>query len=245
MQYHLFRAEALKCTIGGVPILKGVSFELMPGEALVIGGRSGCGKSTLLEMCAGLRPLQEGKVFWEGKCLTDMTNEERTIARQRTGFVFQKHALIHNFSIFDNIALPLRYHLSLSERDIRIRVTGLMEELGLFDVGRKFSNELSTGQAKCAALARALIMEPDIVFLDEPTAGLDPYTEACITNVINHIRSEKRPAIIMISNDIRTIRDMKCPFNILDNGKLIDLRDQSDPADEHRPAIFSIFQDLL
>jgi phospholipid/cholesterol/gamma-HCH transport system ATP-binding protein len=245
MTTHLFRAEDLRCSIGGMPVLKGISFELLPGEALVIAGRSGCGKSTLLEMCAGLRPVQEGKVLWEGTCLAEMTYEERAEARQRTGFVFQKSALIHNFTIFDNIALPLRYHSSLAERDIRIRVAGLMEELGLFGVDRKFANELSVGQAKCAALARALVMDPRIVFLDEPTAGVDPFTETCVLNVINHFRSEKLPAIIMLCNDIRTIRSMKCPVKILDNGKLIGLHEQSELADEYRPAILSTFQEIL
>ncbi len=245
MATPLFHAQDLKCSIGGAPLFTGVSFELPPGESLVIAGRSGCGKSTLLEMCAGLRPAQGGKVFWEAHCVADMTRGELAAARQRTGFVFQKHALIHNFTIFDNIALPLRYHSSLAERDIRARVTGLMEELGLFGVERKFPNELSCGQAKCAALARALVMDPRIVFADEPTAGVDPFTETCITNVINHVRSEKRPAIIMVCNDIRTIRSMKCPVKILDNGKLLDLRDGARPADEYRSAILSTFQEML
>jgi phospholipid/cholesterol/gamma-HCH transport system ATP-binding protein len=245
MKTPLFRAEGVKYSIGGVPVLKGVSFELFPGDALVIAGRSGCGKSAFLEVCAGLWPPQAGKIFWEGKCVAECTREELAEARRRTGFVFQKHALIHNFSIFDNIALPLRYHSTLAERDIRIRVSRLMDELGLFDVERKFPNELSSGQAKCAALARALIVDPRIVFADEPTAGVDPYTEACIANVISHIRLERQPAFIMNCNEIRTIRGMQCPVKILDNGMLIDLNAAPSSAEDERPAILATFQEML
>ena len=245
MTIPLFRVDDVKYSVGVVPVIKGVSFALSQGEALIIAGRTGCGKSILLEICAGLRLPQAGKIFWEGKCITEYTREELGEARQRTGFVFQKHALIHNLNIFDNIALPLRYHLILTEKEIRVRVKRLMEELGLFDVDRKFPNELSSGQKKCASLARALIMDPCIIFADEPTAGVDPYTEACITNVINHVRSEKQPAIIMLCNDIQTIRSMHCPIKILDNGKLIDPRTEPSSDDEVRPAILKTFQEML
>ena len=208
-------------------------------------GRSGCGKSTFLEICAGLLHPQSGKIFWEGKCVAELTREEFTAARQRAGFVFQKHALIHNFTIFDNIALPLRYHTAIAERDIRVRVNRLMEELGLFGVDHKFPNELSLGQAKCAALARALIMDPCIVFADEPTAGMDPYTGACIARVINNIRLEKHPVIIISCNEAAMIRSMRCPVKILDNGEFVDIHEGQTLAGEPRPVMLEIVQEML
>jgi phospholipid/cholesterol/gamma-HCH transport system ATP-binding protein len=239
-----FRAQDLRCFIGGAPLLKGVSFDLNPGEALIIAGRSGCGKSVLLELCAALRPIQTGSVFWEEKCVAELTREQLADARQRTGFVFQKHALIHNFTIFDNIALPLRYHTAMSEREIRIRVQGCMEDLGLFDVDRNFPNELSMGQAKSASLARALIMDPRIFFADELTAGVDPYTEECISNVLNHVRQEKKTAIVMICNEVRTMRSMRCPIKILDDGRLLGLHEGA-ASDDYRPALLKTLEEVL
>jgi phospholipid/cholesterol/gamma-HCH transport system ATP-binding protein len=240
----VFRALDLRCFIAGAPLLKGVSFELGAGEALIIAGRSGCGKSVLLELCAGLIRLQNGEIFWEGKCLSGLTREELADARRRTGIVFQKHALIHNFTIFDNIALPLRYHTSMSERDIRICVQRCMDELVLFDVDRKFPNELSLSQTKSASLARALIMEPGILFADEPTAGADPFTETCITNFINHIRSEKKTAVIMTCNEVRTMRGMRCPIKVLDDGKLLGLHEGA-TTDDFRPALLKTLEEAL
>jgi phospholipid/cholesterol/gamma-HCH transport system ATP-binding protein len=241
----VFQAQHLKFSFGIAPVIKDVSFDLFPGDALIVAGRSGCGKSAFLELCAGLLHPQSGKVLWEGKCISEFTQEEFTEARQRTGFVFQKHALIHNFTIFDNIALPLRYHTAIAERDIRAKVNRLMEELGLFAVDHKFPNELSLGQAKCAALARALIMDPCIVFADEPTAGVDPFTGECIARVINTVRMEKRPVVIISSNDRATIRSMQCPVKILDNGELIDIREGQASTDELRPVILKALQEML
>jgi phospholipid/cholesterol/gamma-HCH transport system ATP-binding protein len=245
MTTPVFRAEDLRCLIGSAPILNGVSFELDSAEGIIVAGRSGCGKTTLLEICAGLRPSQTGKIFWEGKSAAEMTREQLSQARRRTGFVFQKHALIHNFTIFDNIALPLRYHTAMGENDIQAKVRQLMEELGLFDVDRKFPNELSMRQAKCASLARALVMDPCILFADEPTAGVDPYTETCITNVLNQVLSEKKTTIIMICNEVRTMRGMHCPVKILDNGKLLGLHDAPASADEYSLDLLKTLQENL
>jgi ABC-type transporter Mla maintaining outer membrane lipid asymmetry ATPase subunit MlaF len=241
----LFSAADLKYSLRDLPVLRGVSFQLSEGEALIIGGRSGCGKSTLLEICASLLSPEAGKVFWEGHCIADLTREELTTAKQRIGFIFQKHALIHNFTIFDNIALPLRYHSTLPEKDIQIQVRQCMEEVGLFDVDYKFPNELSSSQSKCAALARALIMKPHILFADEPTAGVDPYTETCITNVIENFRSLYRPAVLMACNDKRTIEHMKSPIKILDNGKLMDIGASSAGSEDYQSAILTTFQEML
>jgi ABC-type transporter Mla maintaining outer membrane lipid asymmetry ATPase subunit MlaF len=120
-----------------------------------------------------------------------------------------------------------------------------LEELGLFGVDRKFPNELSVGQVKCASLARALIMRPCILFADEPTAGVDPYTEACIANVLNQVRSEKKTAIILLCNEVRTMRGMHAPIRILDDGKLLGLRDNSPLTDDHRPALLKTLEEIL
>jgi phospholipid/cholesterol/gamma-HCH transport system ATP-binding protein len=240
-----FCATGIQYSFGDFVVLKNISFEIAEGGAIVICGRSGCGKSTLLEICAGLRTPEAGGVFWEARNIADFNHEEIISARQRIGFVFQKHALIHNFTIFDNIALPLRYHTALSEKDIRIKVKRSMDELGLFNVDGKFPNQLSAGQSKSAALARALVLGPRVLFVDEPTAGIDPITQECIANVLNHFRTHDRLTVCMICNDVRTIRLMKCPVKILEEGKLFNLRDAGAFNEGPVAAIAEYFKECL
>jgi phospholipid/cholesterol/gamma-HCH transport system ATP-binding protein len=241
----VFRVTGIHYSFGDFVVLKNISIEIPEGGAVVICGRSGCGKSTLLEICAGLRTPESGQVFWEGRCLADFNHEQLINARQRIGFVFQKNALIHNFNIFDNIALPLRYHTALSEKDIRIKVKHCMDGFGLFNVDGKFPNQLSAGQSKCAALARALVLAPRILFVDEPTAGIDPFTEECIANVVNQLRVSDQLTVCMICNDVQTIRYMNCPVKILEEGRLFDVRDTGVQGDVIVPAVVTSFRHML
>ena len=134
-------------------LLRGVTFTAWPGETLLICGRSGCGKSTLLELAAGLKRPDRGQIFWDGIDIARYSREELLIERRRIGYMFQQHALIANYSIFDNIALPLRVRGTMQEREIRSRVSSLMEETALFNVDHCFPEALSAGQLKSATLA--------------------------------------------------------------------------------------------
>jgi phospholipid/cholesterol/gamma-HCH transport system ATP-binding protein len=220
-----FTAFDIRFSFGNMPLLKGVSFSVGEAKKFVIAGRSGCGKSTLLEICASLRQPDAGRVFWHGTCIADLTRDELVQVRQKIGYVFQRHALVHNLTVYDNIALPLRYHHRGTEQDVRAAVKRVMDELGLFNVDKKFPYELSAAQSRCAAIARSLVMEPDLLFMDEPTAGVDPVTADGITNVLNEITTYRHVAVIMISNTARTIKKLACPFKVLENGMLVDSDD--------------------
>jgi phospholipid/cholesterol/gamma-HCH transport system ATP-binding protein len=228
----------------GVPVLKGISFSVPKGGMVVITGRSGCGKSTLLEICSSQRTPASGTISWEGCNIAELSHDGLVRARTHMGFVFQKHALIHNFRIFDNIALPLRYHRDLSEREVRATVKAAMEELGLFNVDAKFPNECTAAQACCAAIARAVVMSPSLLFLDEPTAGVDPVTARGIMNTLLEMNATRGIAIVMASNMIAILKGLKCPIMVLDNGELFDYRDpartQGGVAD-----MFSTLRDAL
>jgi ABC-type methionine transport system ATPase subunit len=199
----------------------------------------------LLEICAWLRFPDSGKIMWENTRIDTLTHDELANARKRIGFIFQKHALIHNLTLYDNIALPLRHHKMNTEKDIKAKVKQCMDEVGLFNVERKFPNELSNGQLKSAALARAIIMEPAILFADEPTAGVDPFTEACIVKLLQYFKSVKGLAIVMTSNQIQTIRGMESPLHILDNGNLFEVTKVSPASNPYQSAIVTTFQALL
>jgi ABC-type transporter Mla maintaining outer membrane lipid asymmetry ATPase subunit MlaF len=217
----------IRFSYAGTPVLKGISFNVPAGGKFVIAGRSGCGKSTLLEICSSQRTPESGTVLINGDNIAGLSHDGLVRARQRIGFVFQRHALIHNFTIFDNIALPLRYHRDISEREVRAIVKASMEELGLFNVDKKFPNECTAAQACCAAIARAVVMSPQLVFLDEPTSSVDPVTARGIANVLWEMNSKRGIAIVMVCNSVEILKGVDCPVNVLDNGKLYDYKDPS------------------
>jgi phospholipid/cholesterol/gamma-HCH transport system ATP-binding protein len=228
----------------GMPVLKSINFSVPKSGMFVITGRSGCGKSTLLEICSSQRTPESGTISWEGGNIADLSHDGLVRARTRIGFVFQKHALIHNFRIFDNIALPLRYHRDLSERDVRATVKAVMEELGLFNVDTKFPNECTAAQACCAAIARAVVMSPSLLFLDEPTAGVDPVTARGIVNVLLEMNGTRGIAIVMACNTVTILKGLNCPVTVLDNGELFDCKDPA-RAQSGVSDMFSILRDAL
>jgi phospholipid/cholesterol/gamma-HCH transport system ATP-binding protein len=240
----VLEVKDIRFSYNGAPVLKGISFTVPRGGMFVITGRSGCGKSTLLEICSSQRTPASGSVAWEGNNIAELSHNGLVRARTRIGFVFQKHALIHNFRIFDNIALPLRYHRDLSERDVRATVKAAMDELGLFNVDTKFPNECTAAQSCCAAIARAVVMSPSLLFLDEPTAGVDPVTARGIMNTLLEMNATRGIAIVMASNMIAALKGQTCPITVLDNGELRDYRDPG-RAQSGASDMFSTLRDAL
>jgi phospholipid/cholesterol/gamma-HCH transport system ATP-binding protein len=121
--------------------------------------------------------------------------------------------------------LPLRYHRDISEREVRTIVKASMEELGLFNVDKKFPNECTAAQACSAAIARAVVMSPALLFLDEPATGVDPVTSRGIANVLWEMNSKRGIAIVMVCNSVEILKGVNCPVTVLDNGKLYDYKD--------------------
>lgn len=228
---------------GNTRVFEGLGFCVAADEAVIIAGRSGQGKSTMLEISAGIRQPDSGQVFWDDQNINKLSRPEILKSRRSMGYVFQKHALICNSDIYNNIALPLRYHTSGSEAQIRDRVWHLIELFGLQECTLKYPEALSAGQAKCAAIARALIMDPTLLFLDEPTAGLDPKTSARLVEVLQKIRVDRKITILMVTHSLTAIRDLKWPFVIIENGRLRDYR--NDGTIQTGGAIEALIQDVL
>lgn len=219
------RVENVRFSFGGEPLLAGVSLSVATGGMLAIAGRSGCGKTTLLEICASLRQPQDGAVFWDGVELATLPRAEIMRKRQGIGYVFQKHALIHNFTVYDNVALPLRYHRHMAEHDVRRAVRACMEELGLHDVDKRFPNELSAAESRCAAIARAVVMGPSLLFLDEPTSGVDPVTAEAIARALASMNALRKLTVVAACNNVDVLKMLSCPVAVLDSGTLRDYRD--------------------
>lgn len=188
------------------PILEGIDLEVQHGEILTLLGGSGSGKSTFLRTLAGLTPPLAGEVFLFGESLYELPPEQRAPLLQRIGFAFQQDALFTSMSIEDNIALPLRELTKLPESIICEMVRMRLALVGLEGLGRRMPSQLSGGQRKRAALARASILDPELIFADEPTAGLDPVVAVGIDETLVKFRDALGMTVIVVSHELESIR---------------------------------------
>ncbi len=198
-------------------MLNGVSFCIKPGQNVFVLGKSGSGKSALLEICAGLRKPDKGNVYWDEKSIKNFSQRDLNKVRQEMGFVFQQHALISNMSVFDNLALCLRYHTSLNEREIKNQVRHHLEIYDIVRLAHKLPEALSVGQSRIVAIARALVMQPKLLFLDEPIAGLDPIMAQRIFNILTDLCNHSNLTILIVNHTISLIEQLGCPILFLHN----------------------------
>ena len=183
-----------------------VSFDVFPGEVLGIVGGSGSGKSVLLRTMLGLHRPNAGTVLMEGKDITQMSDVELLAVKRRYGVTFQHGALFTALTVAENVHLPLREHFELSDAtldslaELRLRMVGLPS-----DAGAKLPSQLSGGMIKRAALARALALDPKMLFLDEPTSGLDPISAAAFDRLVEYLQKSLQLTVVMITHDLDTI----------------------------------------
>lgn len=198
-------------------LLGDVNFTVSGGEVVIVMGRSGSGKSTLLEISAGLKEPLSGEVLWDGRNIRDVSTSELTAERRKIGFVFQHHALISNLTVFDNIALPLRYHSSMPDKTLQVMVNQHLDKFEIGDLHNKLPETLSVGQARLVSIARALIMRPEFLFLDEPVSGLDPVIARKIIAILFKLSKQSDLTILMVSHIINFIERLQCPILFLNN----------------------------
>src|SRR5712691_7296042 len=179
----MIRIQGLRKSFRHQPVLQGVDLDVATGEIMIIIGRSGGGKSVLLKHLLGLLRPDAGAVLVDGVDITKLRGAALETVRRRYGVVFQGGALFDSMSVFDNVAFPLREKTTLKPPEITQRVEQKLEQVGLQDMGAKNPAEISGGMRKRVAIARALVTEPEIVFFDEPTTGLDPV----LVNTIHHL----------------------------------------------------------
>lgn len=213
--------EGVTIATRSFPLLRGVTFTIEANSAVIVGGRSGCGKSTFLELLAGLRTPDRGRILWDGADITQLSRKELLAARQKIGYMFQQHALIANYSVFDNIALPLRTGGGCAEREVVQKVRAIMEEVALFDVDALFPEALSAGQQKRAALARALVTGPELLLLDEPISGIDAQTAEGVQSIITHMQVEHTRTVVIVSHNTAGWEMLKAAMIHIDGGKLV------------------------
>jgi phospholipid/cholesterol/gamma-HCH transport system ATP-binding protein len=188
------------------PVLERVNIQIGSAEIVALLGASGCGKSTLLRTLCGLLPPISGEVRLFGESLYDLEPEQRNALLRRIGFAFQADALFSSLTVEENVALPLdeltKLPGSIKSEMVRMR----LELIGIPKLARRYRSQLSGGQRKRAALARASILDPEVIFCDEPTAGLDPVVAAEVDNTLVQFRDALGSTIVVVSHELASIR---------------------------------------
>ncbi len=206
---------------GDRTVLKKVNFEVNRGEVLVILGGSGCGKSTLLRNLVGLMRPYSGQILINGKDFTGMNEEERMALRKRMGMCFQGSALFNSMTIGENVALPLREHTRLENSTIEIMTRIKLELVGLGGFDTYMPSELSGGMKKRAGLARAMAMDPEIIFYDEPSAGLDPIVAADLDMLIRKMQHTFNLTSVVVTHEMESVKLIADRVLMLDKGEVV------------------------
>lgn len=201
-------------------MLDDVSFEVAPGEAFCLLGRSGVGKSVTLKLLIGLLRPDAGEVFIHGKKIGDLDGAGLAEVRKSVGFLFQDGALFDSISVAENVAFPLRRHTDKSNKDIQAIVREKLEQVELADEGKKMPSELSGGMRKRVGLARALVLEPSILLVDEPSSGLDRITAGEIYELLRKLKQRRHVAQVVVTHDVSGAKELASRFAVLDQGKI-------------------------
>jgi phospholipid/cholesterol/gamma-HCH transport system ATP-binding protein len=210
--------ETLDCAYGSNTILRDISFQVRRGETFFIIGGSGCGKSTLLRNLVGLNQPTRGRVKFFGMPFSDADLATRRIQLKTFGMLFQGGALWTSLTLRQNVALPLEEHTELSRREIDEIATLKLAQVGLGGFEDFYPSEISGGMKKRAGLARALALDPAIVFFDEPWAGLDPVTSRKLDDLIRQIRETFGTTLVIVSHELASIFGLADRVIMLDSG---------------------------
>ena len=204
-------------------VLDGINLEVYKGETLVIVGGSGCGKSTLLRHIIGqLRP-DSGKVYLFGEDITKINEDEMDRLKKRFGMLFQSAALFDSLTVEENIALPMMEHTKLDEHIIKIMVKMKLNQVGLRGFGHLMPSQLSGGMRKRVGLARAVALDPEIIFYDEPSAGLDPVVTAVVDKLIIDLANALSITSVVVTHDMNSVFRIADRIVMLYKGKVLQI----------------------
>jgi phospholipid/cholesterol/gamma-HCH transport system ATP-binding protein len=215
--------EGLRKSFNGQAVLRGVDLEVPTGSITIIIGRSGGGKSVFLKHLIGLLRPDAGRVMVDGVEITHLRGRALDDVRRRYGVVFQSGALFDSMTCFDNVAFPLREKTRAGNAELATRVEAALGQVGLTGVGGKYPAEVSGGMRKRVAIARALVTEPEIIFFDEPTTGLDPVLVNAIHHLILDLHRRHRFTAVMVSHEIPEIFEIADRVAMLHDGRIVEV----------------------
>jgi phospholipid/cholesterol/gamma-HCH transport system ATP-binding protein len=215
------RLEHVSKSFGPLRVLDDVSFSVAPGSSFAILGRSGTGKSVTLKHIVGLVQPDRGRVFIEGRDITGLPSRALSDVRRRMGFVFQSGALFDSISVGENVAFVLRRHTDLSEADVVAQARERLSRVGLEKDYDKMPGELSGGMRKRAGLARAMALDPPILLVDEPSAGLDPITSEEIDDLLLELKRRERTTLVVVTHNMPSARKVADELLMLHEGRVV------------------------
>lgn len=227
---YILKAEQVVVRYGTQTVLRGVDLKVRAGEVRVILGGSGCGKSTLLKQCVGLERPVSGAVEMFGTRIDTLGESELADLMRRVGMLFQGGALLNSMTVLENVMLPVRAYRDALDDALRAAwPASVIEEMaqmklravGLADAGKKRPSQLSGGMRKRAALARAMVLDPDLLFCDEPSAGLDPVTAARLDDLLLAIRDQFGMTLVVVTHELASIERIADSVTMLHEGKVL------------------------
>jgi phospholipid/cholesterol/gamma-HCH transport system ATP-binding protein len=227
----------LRVSYGEREILHGINFEVLQGETLVILGGSGSGKSTLLRTLVGLEKPSGGEIWIKGKDLGQISSEELDDIRRKIGMSFQGSALFGSMTVGENVALPLREHTKLEDTTIEIILRLKLQQVGLEGFEYYTPAQLSGGMKKRAAVARAMAMDPEILFFDEPSAGLDPIIAAGIDQLILELKRAFRMTIIVVTHELASAFLIADRMLLIDKGNIVAIGTVTEMQNSSQPRV--------
>lgn len=216
-------------------VLFDVAFPIPKSRVTVIMGVSGCGKTTLFRHLTGLKRTRQGQISVDGKDLGSFSEAMLMEYRRRIGVLFQSGALFNSLSLTQNVAMPLHVHTDLADETIRIMTLMKLHMVGLADFGDYLPSQMSGGMKKRAGLARALIMDPEMLFVDEPSSGLDPITAAGLDRLILNLRERRGMTIVVVTHELESAFKIADRIVVMDAGRVLaagdpeEIRNSTDP----------------
>jgi phospholipid/cholesterol/gamma-HCH transport system ATP-binding protein len=217
----LISIKDVNISFGQQQVLENISFDIQDKETIMVVGQSGCGKSVLMKIIAGLLPADSGTVLIGGQNLMKCSKDEAIQIRQTLAMLFQGSALLDSLNVFQNVALPLFEHTSLSGQEIEKQVKDKLAQVGLSDILLKMPSELSGGMRKRVAFARAIITSPRYIIYDEPTTGLDPVLASEIITLISRLHNTQSTATVIVTHDLYCIEKIAGRIVMLADNNII------------------------
>ena len=230
--------------VDGKPVFAGLDVEIARGQVTAIMGPSGTGKTTLLRLITGQVRADSGSVVVEGREVSTLSRRELYALRRRMGMLFQNGALLTDLDVFENVAFPLREHARLPERLLRSLVLAKLHAVGLRGAAWLMPQQLSGGMSRRVALARAIVMDPDILISDEPFAGLDPISMGVVMRLIRSLNDALGISSILVSHDVHEIAQIADRSYILSEGKVVARGSPRELADHPSPIVRQFMEGL-
>jgi len=206
---------------GDFVVMRDLNFKIQRGEIVALMGGSGCGKSTLLKHMIGLLEPAKGEVFYSGKSFTQSGDDERTALMRNFGVTYQQGALWSAMTLAENVAMPLEEYTKLSPKDIRDMASYKLSLVGLKGFEDYYPSEISGGMRKRAGLARAIALDPEVLFFDEPSAGLDPISSKLLDDLILEMSKSLNATVVIVTHELPSL------YSIVDKGIFLDSREKT------------------